>query len=78
MNKVSLDKKEKRILGGPYPGKVVAGDEKRHSWPLRTGREPTTEEFAESVKKLTKEDRRLLLERAGIIDKDGNLTEQYR
>ena len=75
MNKVSLYKKKQVIVN--YAGTC---EEALPSWPLRTGncKEPTAEEFAESVKKLTKEDRRRLLEDAGIIDKDGNITEYYR
>jgi hypothetical protein len=47
-------------------------------WPLYTGREPTLEEFEESIKSLTDADITRILTTAGIIDEDGNLTEIYR
>jgi len=48
------------------------------SWPLYTGTKPTLEELDESIKSLSFSDMRHILENAGIIDKEGNITEIYR
>ena len=49
----------------------------KHKWPLYSGRIPTVEEAAESVKSLTSEDIDRILRNAGIIDEEGNFTEIY-
>jgi len=48
------------------------------SWPLYTGKKPTLEELDESIKSLSQSDIKHILINAGIIDKEGNLTEIYR
>jgi hypothetical protein len=49
-------------------------------WPLYTGRgtEPTPEECAKSMRALSNEEVKCLLQRAGILDEDGGLTSRYR
>ena len=44
----------------------------------KTNREPTVEEFVERAKALTNLEMKKILQRAGILDRDGNLTEIYR
>ena len=74
MNNVILENKIKRKIrrdqtGIPY---------KKDRWPLYSGKEPTLEEFEESIKSLSDSDVKRILTNAGIIDRDGNLTEIYR
>ena len=73
MNNATLDKKIVRKHRKSHPGTRTID-----RWPLYTGREPTVEEAAESIKSLSQSDINQILINAGIIDKDGNLTEIYR
>ena len=51
----------------------------RSSWPLYTGgKEPSVEEFADSIKSMSYSDMKYVLISAGIIDEEGNLTEIYK
>jgi len=74
MNNITLDKgverKTRKYNGAP--------NENISSWPLYTGTKPTLEELDESIKSLSFSDMRHILENAGIIDKEGNITEIYR
>ena len=72
MSNTSLDTEIKR------KNRAVSSMPKmKHSWPLYSGRIPTVEEAAKSVKSLTSAQRKCILINAGIIDEDGNLTEIY-
>jgi len=49
------------------------------SWPLYTGgKEPSVEEFADSIKSMSYSDMKRVLVNAGIIDEEGNYTEIYK
>ena len=72
MSSTSLDTEVKR-----KPRAASSMPRMRHSWPLYTGRIPTVEEAAESVKSLTPAQVDRILIDAGIFDEEGNLTEIY-
>jgi len=72
MSNTTLEKRVKRRT------QVAPSTPKRRSsWPLYSGKIPTVEEAAESVKSLTSADIDRILINAGIIDEEGNLTEIY-
>ena len=50
----------------------------KRRFPHYLGREPTVEESAASFRSLTNAQRKRLLQKAGILDKDGNIAEMYR
>ena len=72
MSSTTLDLKNKT-----KPRVASSMPKMKHSWPLYTGRIPTVEEAAESVKSLTPAQVDRILIDAGIIDEEGNLTEIY-
>ena len=50
----------------------------RRRFPHYFGREPTREEVAESFRSLTDAQMKRLMQKAGILDEDGNIAEMYR
>jgi len=50
----------------------------KRRFPHYLGREPTVEEFAESLRTLTDAQTKRLLQNAGVLDEDGNIAEMYR
>jgi len=72
MSNITLERRVER-----KPRVASSMPKMKHSWPLYTGRIPTVEEAAESVKSLTPAQVDRILIDAGIIDEEGNLTEIY-
>jgi len=50
----------------------------KRRFPNYLGREPTVEEYREMLRSLTDAQRKRIMQKAGVLDEDGNIAEMYR